>query len=401
MFRHPTTRNELAQGQIYRAYVFMLGSFLSSAGMWVQNFVVLHDVYQLTQSALSLALTTLLMQIPLTIAAIVGGWLASRCSPLAIVSGAQAGLLLQAIALIWMYADPERISSATFYWLAFVQGALSGLELPAKQMLITAYFGDSPSRLSRGVHLHWLLSNAARLIGAIGAILILEIASPPWCFAVNMLSSAIFIGVLIICPPLLPHPQVPSTRPRASWKGVIRNPTVSELCRKSALLSFFVLPVGSLLASLSRDDFTAYSLNMVALGAGALVGNIVGIKVGHHSQRQLLDHLGKWAVVIIVAIAWLITTRYASLPIFVLGLVASASLASISYLIQEKTDPETKAFASGLMFAITYLFSSLGGVCIGLIQDAAGLQAGLLIAAGGLLTFTLLEIKSRTGTPYS
>lgn len=401
MCPQPVLGDVSTKNRDHKAYAFILGSFLSNAGTWVQNFVVLRDAYELTQSALSLALTTLLMQIPLTVAAVAGGWLASRYSSRAIACATQAGLLLQAAALVWIYASPERISPATFYGLAFVQGILSGLELPAKQMLVSAYFGASPSRLNRGVQLHWLLTNAARLAGAAGAILILQTGSLPWCFATNMLSCGLFIAALVACPPSAVHPKARGAQTRPSWTCVIRNRTVSELCRKSALVSFFVLPVGSLLASLSPDDFRAYSLNTVALAAGALSGNLVGLKTGHHDQRQLLDRLGKWAVLIVLAVALLISTRYAFLPIFLLGLVASASLASITYLIQDKAGPEAKAIASGLMFAIIYLCSSLGGVFIGFIQDTAGLHTGLLIAAAGLLGFTLLGGRSRAAASYS
>ena len=173
---------------------FLIGSFLSNIGMWVQRIAVGWLVFDLTRSAGWVGAIAACELVPSLLVAPFGGVLVDRGDRLRLLAWGQACAQVQALALA-ICAAFDLLSLGTLTVAAVTLGVIEGINQPARLMLVS----DVTPRplLAATVSLNSFLFNGARFIGPIVAGLALTRGSPALAFGLNALSFVPFIVLLL------------------------------------------------------------------------------------------------------------------------------------------------------------------------------------------------------------
>lgn len=171
--------------------LFFAGQAISQVGSWMQRLAMAWLVYRLTGSTVVLGVMAMAGQLPSVFMAPLAGAIADRWSRYRLVFLAQVLMMIQATILaVLVIADWVEVWHLIA--LAFAQGILVGMDIPARQALHVRLVA-SPEDLPNAIALNSSMFNAARLIGpAIAGVLIGLIGEGP-VFVVNAVS---YIAVL-------------------------------------------------------------------------------------------------------------------------------------------------------------------------------------------------------------
>jgi MFS family permease len=172
--------------------LFFIGQGLSLIGTWMQNIAMSWLVYRLTNSPFYLGVVGFSSQIPILLAAPLGGVLADRWNKKNILIFTQALSLLQAAILAILV-----ITGAIQIWhvilMSILLGTVNGFDMPTRQAFVYELV-DNRDDLPNAIALNSLIFNGARLIGPTIAGLIIAAAGEGICFLINAVS---FIPVLV------------------------------------------------------------------------------------------------------------------------------------------------------------------------------------------------------------
>jgi MFS family permease len=173
--------------------LFFIGQGLSLIGTWMQNIAMSWLVYRLTNSPFYLGVVGFSSQIPILLAAPLGGVLADRWNKKNILIFTQALSLLQAAILAILV-----ITGAIQIWhvilMSILLGTVNGFDMPTRQAFVYELV-ENRDDLPNAIALNSLIFNGARLIGPTIAGLIIAAAGEGACFLINAVS---FIPVLAV-----------------------------------------------------------------------------------------------------------------------------------------------------------------------------------------------------------
>jgi len=146
----------------YRKYFF--GALVTNVGSWMQltaqSWLVLTVLTK--ESLFDLGLVTALQNLFIPILAPWAGTLADRLPKrrILMVTVTLTGLNALALAIL---VDTQHVSLAIVYWLALIQGIVSGFDMPARQAMASEMVSDA--MIPNAVGLNGTSFNTARLIG--------------------------------------------------------------------------------------------------------------------------------------------------------------------------------------------------------------------------------------------
>lgn len=165
----------------------MLGS---QVGTWMQGTAQSYLVWELTRSALSTSLVTLVFSLPSTVLALVGGVVADRVDRRRLVLVTQTIFMVQAIVLT-LLTFSGRIRIWEIYLLAGINGVVMAFDSPGRQSMIPSLVPRDDLR--NAIALNSTVFNASRVVGPPLAGLVYATGGPGWCFAINGVS---FVAIL-------------------------------------------------------------------------------------------------------------------------------------------------------------------------------------------------------------
>ena len=176
--------------------LFFAGQLISLIGTWMQTVAQSWLVYRMTNSALLLGVVGFASQIPVFIAAPVGGIVADRHNRQRVVVGTQtASMILAGILAALTLA--HRVQVWQIMVLAAALGVVNAFDIPARQAFLIDMVGRED--LMNAIALNSSMFNGARIIGpAVAGILVASIGEG-WCFFANAVSYiAVIAGLLLM-----------------------------------------------------------------------------------------------------------------------------------------------------------------------------------------------------------
>ncbi len=345
---------------------FAAGQTVSLIGTWMQSIAQGWLVLELTGSALAVGLVTTLNTLPILLFTLYGGLVADRVDKRRFIIGLQSVMLLEATALA-VLALSGHITVGWVYALATVHGLATAFEVPARQAFLVELVPYED--LMSAAALNSTIYNLARVIGPSIAGVILAIAGPGVCFAINAVS---YLAVLISLRHIV-HRQLPraaTTKPSifTGVRFIAAQPLLKSLTLQMVLMSVFAVSFIPILPVFVHEALgagaSAYGTLTSALGVGAASGAIIVGWLGRRVPRARMANAGSMAL----AIALLLFSRLGSLtPALLCIAVAGAAMATNGISTATSLQLAAPAHLRGQVMAV-YSFVVLGLAPFGAFQ---------------------------------
>src|SRR5262245_3248386 len=186
--------------------LFWVGQTLSLIGTWMQSMAQGWLALELSDSAFWVGLVAAAGSLPILLFSLPAGVLVDRKNKLQLVTIAQMLLLLEAV-MLWAFTWTGHITIGGLVALATLNGAVSALEIPARQSLMIELVGRDDLR--DAIALNSSGFNLARIFGpGIAAVVIAKLGIS-WCFGLNAVSYfTVLVGLTMIRLPPWRAPRV-------------------------------------------------------------------------------------------------------------------------------------------------------------------------------------------------
>ena len=367
--------------------LFWVGALLSNTGSWMQNLAVPYVVYQLTDSAVLLSVTTSFQFAPVFLMGPIGGSLADRFDRRTLLLASQAGQSMVAGLLWWAWVTDHR-ELGLIVGLVIVSSVINGLNIPAWQAFVSELVPRSA--LLNAVTLNSAQFNASRAFGpAVGGFVLTRYGAGT-AFGINAVSYVAVIVALV----LIRLPVRPPRAPRAGvsvWRAFVDSLHYSR-ARRGIMACFIVVtalgglgsPFVQLMPPFAADVFMVDDTGYGWLAAGLGIGSILVAPVlagrGSMVPRSVMVEVGMVAYgasMLIFAVTSIYAVGLVGLLIGGAGYLALAS--TLNTTIQLQVDETMR----GKVLAVYVMLLTLA-LPVGLLVQAAvlqivGLQVGVFI----------------------
>ena len=257
--------------------IFFIGQTTSLIGTWMQSVAQGWLVLQLTDSAFQVGLVSALGALPVLLFSLPAGVYVDRANKHRIILVCQALMLMQALALTVLVAT-HRVTPLHVMMLATFVGALSAIEIPARQSFFVELVGKDD--LTNAIALNSSAYNVARILGpAVAGVLIARVGMEV-CFALNAASYvAVIAGLLMMRMPPWGRPAFQGnaiTRLREGITFAREDRRVWALIVMTAVFAIFGFPYFVLLPIFARDVHRVGSEGLGLMSAAVGVGAVLG-----------------------------------------------------------------------------------------------------------------------------
>jgi MFS family permease len=366
--------------------LFWFGQTLSLIGTWMQSMAQGWLALELTDNAFLVGLVASAQSLPILVLSLPAGVLVDRTDKLRTVKWCQTLLGVEAGALWWLTWS-HHVTIGWLVGMAAVNGAISAVEIPARQSLMIELVGrDAIALNSSGF-------NLARIVGPGVAALVIANLGIAWCFGVNALSYiTVLIGLfMIVLPEWMPVPQ------RASaWQGLkegvrylSNTPTVAALMVIITVYSVFGVPYLTLMPVVARDllhlGAGGYGVLLACVGVGGVSGALMLASVGDRFERRKLLIWGSqsYALLLIlfsfVRVPWL-----ASSMLLAIGFSMIVTNALSNTLLQHLVPDSLRGrLMAAYSLVVVGLSQVVGSFTAGAVARAVG--ADWAIGGGGAI----------------
>ncbi|MEP7312524.1 MAG: MFS transporter [Pseudomonadota bacterium] len=375
----------------HRAFTMLWGAaLLSNIGSWMHDVAAGWLMTTLAPTPLMVALVQSATTLPVFLLALPAGTLADRLDRRRLLIVVQATMLLLAAALGFMVlhggVTPQLLLSVTF-----AMGVCTAVLSPTWQAILPKLVPreDFPP----AVALHSVGINISRAIGpALGGVIIVAFGIA-WPFFFNALSFLAVIAALLWWRPPADAPRQQPLEGFGSSMLIGLQQARSNLALRATLLRsvlffFFASAYWALLPLVARVQLA---------GTARLFGVLLGcIGVGAVSSALLLPRartrFGPNGVLLGGTLGTaLAMTVFALIHAPLLAMVASliagaswiASLSTLNIAAQLAVPDWVRARGMALFTAVLYGCLALGSIVWGHVAGIAGIEAALLLAAGG------------------
>jgi MFS family permease len=390
-FAGPAKIAETLRSPNYGSYV--VGNGISLVGTWMQRIAVGWLTWELTGSPFWLGIIAFADLFPAVIVGPIGGAVADRHNRLRLVQITQFLSCLQAISLFAL-AWTDRIDIASLALLSLFLGTVTALNQPARLALIPSLV--EPKHLNSAIGINSVIFNLARFIGPAISGVIIAGGNVSWVFALNALSFAFFVIVLLRLE--LTEPAAPlRKRKRFSAdlaEGIVyaaRDPRISILLFLLIVIGIGARPLVELLPGLSATVFEGGPQTLALLtstfGCGAIIGGLW--LAGRDTRGNLLLIVNGAAFVLAAALLGFVSTStlWLALPaVAVLGLTMVITGAGIQTLLQLSVETDMRGRVLSLYGLIMRGGPAVGALAMGWIAEFTGLRWPL---AGGAVVVAI------------
>lgn len=268
--------------------VYFAGQLVSISGTWMQNLAQGFLIFNLTKSNAWLGLVACAAGIPVILLSPIAGVIVERVPRRRLLLFTQTAQMVLAFVLATLtFANLVQVWHIML--LAFLLGATTALDLPARQTFVVEMVG--PEDLPSGIALNSVLNSAARVLGPTAAGFALVQFGPAWCFLLNGLS---FLAVLVSLffmdvPYAIKHIKQSASALQQLKDGVqfsYRHLTIGPLLLLTVITGFFIIPIIQFLPALAdvvlHSPKTGYAILSTGEGFGSV---IAGITIGWLALR--------------------------------------------------------------------------------------------------------------------
>lgn len=315
--------------------LFFSGQLISLIGTWMDTAAEALLVYRLTGSSFLLGIAAFAGQIPVSLFATAGGYVADRFDRRKIVIGTQTASMLLAGTLAFLTLT-HRVTVEQVIILAAAMGVVNAFDIPTRQAFLVEMVGRED--LMNAIALNSSMFQGARVIGPVIAGIIVYKVGEGWCFFGNSVSYiAVIAGLLLMR--IAPKPkregaQVPPLEHiREGFRFARNTAPIRALLMLIALVSVAAMPYSVLMPvfaeKILHGTARTYGVLMGAVGIGALfgaltlasrrgvkgLGRLVAIACGGFGTGLILFSFSRWYVLslcVLVAMGFSMMTQMAS-----------------------------------------------------------------------------------------
>ncbi len=376
----------------YRLY--FTGQVISVSGTWMQTVAQAYLIlFPLHGTGVDVAVATSLQFLPLLLLGPFGGLTADRLDKRKVLYATQgtAGVLALVLGVLVL---SHSVHLWQVYVLAAGLGVVNLFDNPARQTFVFEMVGAD--LLPNAVSLNSVLMNSARVIGpAIGGALIVTLGVAT-CFMVNAASYAAVIVALSMMNASELHRRPGVVRAKGQVREGLRyawhTPDLRVLLLSMALVGVFAFNFTVTLPLLAKFTFGGgaglYSVFMVAMGAGAVVGGLFTAFRSSPSIRMLAC-IGLVFGASILAVALSPNQTVALAMLVPMGAAAIVFVATNNATLQLRSDPAMRGRVMSLN-AIAFLGSTpIGAPLLGYVSDVSSPRVALVAGAVATLLATI------------
>ena len=261
--------------------LFFAGQSVSLIGTWMTRLAMSWIVYQLTDSAFLLGLTSFVGQIPaFFVAPIAGVWL-DRWNRHRVLVITQVLAMIQSLALATL-AFTGLINLWWVIGLALVQGLINAFDMPARQAFVIEMI-EERADLGNAIALNSSMVNGAKLVGPAVAGVLIAAAGAGVCFLIDGISYIAVIWSLLAMKVARAQPRIAQKSAlqelAEGWKYVVESPAIRSILVLLGLVSIIGMPSTVLMPVVAVDILHggAHTLGFLVgmSGVGALISAIV------------------------------------------------------------------------------------------------------------------------------
>jgi MFS family permease len=330
--------------------------------------------------------------------------LADRYDKLRLVTIAQSLLLVEAGALWWLTWSGH----ITIHWLlvlAAVNGAVSAVEIPARQSMMIELVGRDDLR--DAIALNSSGFNLARIFGPGVAAAVIAKAGIAWCFGLNALSYlTVLIGLAMIRLPAWKPPLATGSPLHGILEGLryIRSTRkVATIIQFVTVFSILGVPYITLMPVVARDllglGAGGYGLLLSSLGVGGLSGALALAGVGSRFPRGRLLIGAAYAYASLLILFSLVRVPALAYPILlVTGFMMIVTNAVANSLLQSIVPDHFRGRLMSVYSLISVgLGQVLGAFVGGTVAKAVGVDWAIGGGAGIMLAFAIYVVHRERG----
>jgi MFS transporter, DHA1 family, staphyloferrin A biosynthesis exporter len=369
------------------------GTLISSSGDWMDQIALNWLVYQLSGSAVHLALLNLARLAPIFVFTLVGGVIADRAERRRLLFITQAVAMLLALMLATL-----TVTGLVQIWMVIViavgRGIVLSFNQPARQSLISELVPRED--LKNAIALNSATLNLTRVLGpTIGGILIATVGVAG-AFYLNAIT---FLAVLYA----LTLMRFPDRTPRQAKASLLadlagglsylnQRPTLRTLVLLALLPMVFGMPYMTMLTVFASDVLQVGGGGLGLLTACSGIGAVGGaLWVAGNAHRLRLGRLmffgliGFGATLVVFSLSpWFWVSVVALVAV---GAAQQIYMASNNALLQTHVEEEFRGrivstlFLNRSMVPLGTVLASIGTTLVGVQATSAVMAAGLLVLA--------------------
>jgi MFS family permease len=400
--------------------LWFFGQGISLIGTWMQTMAQQVLVYRLTGSAASLGIISFIGLIPLIPLSLWGGSIVDRFSRRTIILITQVIMLVQAF-LLAILSWTGMVQIWHVYLLAFILGAATAVDLPARQAF-TVDMVEGKADLTSAIGLNSAMFNGARAIGPALAGILVATTGEGNAFFFNGLSFvAVIISLLLMRDLPKPKSQIESETSRfkhmiGGLHFIVQRQEILVLVSLIAVSGFLSMPYTTLLPVFASDVLKQSAQPLVAalcnsnnlvmgcqapealplgllysmIGVGAVIGALVVASLPANARRGRLLTIGNLAFPLFLVL-------FAFSSHFTLSLILTLFIgfsfvwqnALANTLLQFVTPDELRGRVMGVYTMSFQTMFRVGGLQAGFVADWLGAPISVGIGATVSLIYGL------------
>ena len=387
--------------------LFFAGQSVSLIGTWMTRLAMSWIVYQLTDSAFLLGLTSCAGQIPaFFVAPIAGVWL-DRLDRRRVLVITQVLAMIQSLALAALAFS----GSINLWWviaLALAQGVINAFDMPARQTFVIEMIEDRAD-LGNAIALNSSMVNGTKLVGPAIAGVLVATAGAGVCFLIDGLS---YIAVIWSLLAMRVAPPQPYLAPKGAfqelaegWNYVAQSPAIRSILLLLALISIVGMPAIVLMPVVAADILHggAHTLGflMAMSGVGALASaiDLVLRKSVRGLGKRIAISVGLFGVgMVVLGLSKSLTISLALMAVIGFGMMQqmAASNTILQTIAADDKRGRVMSFYTLAILGMNPIGSLLaGGVAAKIGVPATMIGAGAISVAGAVWFYSKLpEIRS-------
>ena len=379
---------------------FWVGQTLSLVGTWMQMMAQGWLALELTNNAFLVGLVASIGSLPILVLSLPAGVLADREHKLRLVTIAQSLLLIEALVLWWL-TFTGNITIGWLLLLAAANGAISAIEIPARQAMMIELVGREDLR--DAIALNSSGFNLARIFGPGLAAAVIATAGISWCFGLNALSYfTVLVGLSRIRLPAWQPPLTTGSPLHGMLEGLryIRaTKKVSTLIKFIAVFSVLGIPYITLMPVFARDilglDASGYGLMLSSLGVGGLSGALALAGVGARFPRGKLLVAAAYTYAFLLIMFSLVRAPWLAYPILlVTGFTMIVTNAVANSMLQSFVADQFRGRLMSVYSLISVGLSQVvGAFAAGAVAEAVGVDWAIGSGAAIMLGFAMYAFR--------
>lgn len=399
----PVKRGLFSSFAIPNFRLYIIGHFISMAGVWMQIVALSWLVWRLTGSADWLGAVGFASRFLTFILGLVGGVIADRIFRRNLILFTQLLSMLQATALA-VLTIVGLITPELIIGLVLFLGAVYAFDFPARQSFITDIVGKD--QVDNAVALGSSLVHAARVVGPAAAGIIIAWWGEGACFVINAVTFLALIAAVILIDrsklllqPLgdLPMHKAIKEGLTTAWHNLnLRKPLILL-----ASISLFGMPYYILIPVFVDKIYgrgaECYGFLMAASAVGSLLGALIMARSsGAYRIRQNMGVATLGFAISVITFAWM-TRFWMGLTVMVFtGLFALIALASVNAWLQRESPDHLRGRIMSLYTMMFFGVTPFGSLIAGLAAQRIGASTTLTIGGAACIVSSIWFMKRPT-----